>query len=132
MSALKIDGGVPLDGRISVHGSKNSVLPILAATLIHSGESVIHNCPDLRDVRSAMNILKYLGCSVRREGDTITVDSRTMDRCDIPDNLMREMRSSVIFLGAVLARSGCAKMSFPGGCELARGPSTCTWRPCAS
>lgn len=122
MSALKIDGGVPLDGRISVHGSKNSVLPILAATLIHSGESVIHNCPDLRDVRSAMNILKYLGCSVRREGDTITVDSRTMDRCDIPDNLMREMRSSVIFLGAVLARSGCAKMSFPGGCELGPRP----------
>lgn len=122
MNALKVRGGKPLNGEITVHGSKNSVLPILAATLVHSGESVIHNCPDLRDVRYAVKILEYLGCKVKRAGDTVTVNSETMTRCDIPDNLMREMRSSVIFLGAILARCGKAQMSFPGGCELGPRP----------
>lgn len=122
MNILKIQGGVPLCGEIDVHGSKNSVLPILAATLIHSGESVIHNCPDLRDVRFAVAILEYLGCKVKREESTVTVDSSTVSRCDIPDHLMREMRSSVIFLGAVIARCARAHMSFPGGCELGPRP----------
>jgi len=122
MNVLKIQGGAPLFGEIDVHGSKNSVLPILAATLIHKGESVIHNCPDLRDVRFAVAILEYLGCKVQREGNTVTVDSSTMSGCDIPDKLMREMRSSVIFLGAILARCGKASMSFPGGCELGPRP----------
>lgn len=122
MSALIVNGGVPLCGRISVHGSKNSVLPILAATLIHDGVSVIHNCPDLSDVRTAMRILEYLGCKVIRENSTITVDARVVNRSDIPDELMREMRSSVIFLGAVLSRCGHAMMSYPGGCELGPRP----------
>lgn len=122
MNALKVKGGRPLNGEITVHGSKNSVLPILAATLVHNGESVIHNCPDLRDVRYAIKILEYLGCKVDRQGDTVTVNSATLARCDIPDNLMREMRSSVIFLGAILARCGSARMSFPGGCELGPRP----------
>lgn len=122
MDILRIQGGVPLRGEIEVHGSKNSVLPILAATLIHSGESVIHNCPDLRDVRFAIKILEYLGCTVVRYGNTVCVNSAGMMRCDIPDNLMREMRSSVIFLGAILARCSSAEMSFPGGCELGPRP----------
>ncbi len=122
MNVLKVNGGRPLSGEITVHGSKNSVLPILAATLVHNGESVIHNCPDLRDVRYAIKILEYLGCKVARQGNTVTVNSETMARCDIPDNLMREMRSSVIFLGAILARCGKARMSFPGGCELGPRP----------
>lgn len=122
MSIFRINGATPLYGRISVHGSKNSVLPILAATLIHPGESVIHNCPDLSDVRTAVSILEYLGCCVTREGSTITVNARDMNCFDIPDQLMREMRSSVIFLGAVLARCGHAIMSFPGGCELGPRP----------
>ena len=108
MSILKITGGKPLSGSIRINGAKNSVLPILAATLINGGVNVLHNCPDLKDVTSAIKILEHLGCKVKREGKTITVDSSVVSRCDVPDSLMREMRSSVIFLGPIIARCGCA------------------------
>ena len=122
MSRLIIEGGRPLEGSVRAGGAKNSVLPILAATIISGGESIIHNCPDLRDVHSAIAILRHLGCRVSQEGHTVTVDSAPMDRWDIPDHLMREMRSSVIFLGPILARCGKARMTFPGGCELGPRP----------
>ena len=122
MNKLIIDGGRPLKGEIDINGAKNSVLPILAATLINGGENIIHNCPDLKDVDSAVNILKHLGCKVKREGKTITVDSSDIKRYDVPDKLMREMRSSVIFLGPILARCGKSRMCFPGGCELGPRP----------
>jgi UDP-N-acetylglucosamine 1-carboxyvinyltransferase len=118
MSVLLINGGRKLEGEIDVHGAKNSILPILAATIINGGTSVLHNCPELSDVDASIEILRHLGCSVSRESDKITVDSSGIKRFDIPDQLMREMRSSVVFLGAVLARTGNAVMSFPGGCEL--------------
>ena len=114
MSAFLVNGGKRLYGSVKVHGAKNSVLPILAASIINNGESVIHNCPDLSDVSASIRILQHLGCSVIRQDDTIVIDSRKMFRYDIPDSLMREMRSSVIFLGAILARAGEAGMSFPG------------------
>ena len=122
MSVLKINGGAPLGGRISVHGSKNSVLPILAACLIHPGQSVIHNCPELRDVNSAIAILRALGASIKREADTVIVDAGNVSCCNIEDRLMREMRSSVIFLGAILSRCGHGIISYPGGCELGPRP----------
>ncbi|MBR5479029.1 MAG: UDP-N-acetylglucosamine 1-carboxyvinyltransferase [Clostridia bacterium] len=122
MSVLRINGGRPLAGRISVHGAKNSVLPILAATLIHPGEMTIHNCPDLRDVRSAIKILTALGAKIKREKDKIVVDAGTINCCNIADDLMREMRSSVIFLGAMLSRCKSAVISYPGGCELGPRP----------
>ena len=111
MSILRISGGHSLDGVINVHGAKNSVLPILAASILANSETVIHNCPDLADVNAAIKILRRVGCKVTRE-----------IRCDIPDSLMREMRSSVIFLGAILARTGEAILSMPGGCELGPRP----------
>ena len=122
MSAYLVEGGRPLTGAVRVHGAKNSVLPILAATILCPGESVIHNCPDLSDVRASIAILEHLGCKVRRTGDTITVDAAQLTRSDVPDALMREMRSSVIFLGAILARLGQADLSMPGGCELGPRP----------
>ena len=122
MSILRINGGQRLDGVINVHGAKNSVLPILAASILSKSETVIRNCPDLTDVNAAIKILRRLGCKVTREGDTVCVDSREMTRCDISDKLMREMRSSVIFLGAILARAGEAVLSMPGGCELGPRP----------
>ena len=122
MSSFIVRGGHRLSGIARVHGAKNSVLPILAATLISGCESVIHNCPCLTDVDASCKILRYLGCSVNRQGDTIVVNSANLDRCDIPDDLMREMRSSVIFLGAILARHGSAALTYPGGCELGRRP----------
>ncbi|NLT13766.1 MAG: UDP-N-acetylglucosamine 1-carboxyvinyltransferase, partial [Clostridiales bacterium] len=122
MSIIRIDGGRRLYGSVSVHGAKNSVLPIMAASLLACGETVIHNCPSLSDVDAATRILVHLGCTVSREGDGVYVDSKTLTRSDIPHELMREMRSSVIFLGAILARLGEAVLSMPGGCELGPRP----------
>lgn len=102
--------------------AKNSVLPILAATLLSGDVCRIEGCPHLSDVDSAADILRYLGCAVQWDGDDLLVDSTTLTRCDIPQTLMRRMRSSVIFLGAILARCGWAELSYPGGCELGPRP----------
>lgn len=122
MSELRITGGQRLSGEIAVHGAKNSVLPILAATVLAPGVSVIHNCPHLSDVTASLAILEHLGCKTARQGNTVTVDATALTRCDVPDELMREMRSSVIFLGAILGRTGRAELSLPGGCELGPRP----------
>ena len=122
MDTYVVEGGAPLAGSVQVHGAKNSVLPILAATLLGAGESVLHNCPKLSDVDASVDILRHLGCRVERTGDTVVVDSSALTRCDVPDALMREMRSSVIFLGAILARCGEASLTSPGGCELGPRP----------
>ena len=122
MEKLKIRGGGQLVGRLRVQGAKNSVLPILAASILVQGESVLQNCPDLKDVDAAISILRHLGCKVKRQGKDVHIDSKTITRCDVPDDLMREMRSSVIFLGAILGRMGEAILSLPGGCELGPRP----------
>jgi UDP-N-acetylglucosamine 1-carboxyvinyltransferase len=122
MSIIRIVGGRQLGGSVSVHGAKNSVLPIMAASLLACGETVIHNCPNLSDVDAAIRILTHLGCTVSRDGENVFVDSKTLTRSDIPHELMKEMRSSVIFLGAILARLGEAVLSMPGGCELGPRP----------
>ena len=122
MSLLRIRGGNSLKGSVRVHGAKNSVLPIMAASILSSGETVIHNCPNLSDVDAATKILRHLGCKVEMNSDCLYIDSSSMTRNDIPDNLMREMRSSVIFLGAILGRAGEAVISMPGGCELGPRP----------
>ena len=122
MSHLIIEGGTPLRGELTIQGSKNSVLPVLAATILSHGACRIENCPQLRDVDASAAILRHLGCRVRRDGTALEVDTAPMSRCDIPDELMREMRSSVIFLGAILARQGEAVLSYPGGCELGPRP----------
>lgn len=122
MEKIIIDGGNRLKGEIKVHGAKNSALPILAATVLTRKQTVIHNCPRLTDIDAAIKILKHLGCKVEREGDSVTVDASEMMCTDIPDSLMREMRSSVVFLGAILARCGKASFSTPGGCEIGLRP----------
>lgn len=122
MSELLIEGGRRLSGEIEIQGAKNSSLPILAATLLGEGVSVIKNCPRLSDVEAAVKILEYLGCKVTREGTTLTVDAADVNSCTIPERLMREMRSSIVFLGAIISRMGEAKLSTPGGCELGPRP----------
>lgn len=122
MRYITIEGGTPLRGEVAVQGAKNSVLPILAATLLSGDVCRIEGCPHLSDVDSAADILRYLGCAVQWDGDDLLVDSTTLTRCDIPQTLMRRMRSSVIFLGAILARCGWAELSYPGGCELGPRP----------
>ena len=122
MNKFIVTGGNKLRGEITVQGAKNSVLPILVATLLVNGKSVIHNCPCLSDVDATIKILEYLGCVVTREGHTIIVDSSSANKCDVPDNLMREMRSSIVFLGGIIGRMGKAVLSTPGGCEIGLRP----------
>ena len=122
MSKLLIQGGRALSGEVTVQGAKNSVLPILAATLL-SGETVrVENCPRLRDVDAAIRILQSLGCQAAWQGDALEVDPSGLCKCVISDELMREMRSSAIFFGAVLAQCGEVEFSYPGGCELGPRP----------
>ena len=122
MSQLLIRGGRPLRGEVAIQGAKNSVLPILAATLLTAGQVEVRNCPRLRDVDASVRILQSLGCQARWEGASLLVDTAGLNGCAISDTLMREMRSSAIFLGAILARCGQAELSYPGGCELGPRP----------
>ncbi|MBR6785255.1 MAG: UDP-N-acetylglucosamine 1-carboxyvinyltransferase [Clostridia bacterium] len=122
MENIIINGGRELHGSVKLQGSKNSILPILAASAATGGVSVLHNCPKLSDVEAAIAILRHIGCKVQRKGHTVIVDSSDVNGFEIPDSLMREMRSSIVFLGALLARFGKAKVSAPGGCEIGLRP----------
>lgn len=122
MSFFQIVGGHRLSGSIEVHGAKNSVLPILAACVLARGECVIENCPRLSDVEAAADILRELGCTLHRRGSDLAVDPGGVRQGYIPRSLMSRMRSSVIFLGPLLARTGRVRMSYPGGCELGPRP----------
>ena len=122
MSYLRIQGGRPLSGHLTVQRAKNSVLPVLAATLLAGGECRIADCPRLSDVETAAEILQHLGCQAQWDGNDLLVDTARVTRWDIPEELMRKMRSSVIFLGAILTRCGRAELSYPGGCELGPRP----------
>lgn len=122
MAEIVIRGGNRLSGEITVQGAKNSVLPVLAATILCKGDCAVHNCPDLSDVDVSVKILEGLGCNCLREDNTVIVDSRDISSYKIPENLMREMRSSIVFLGAIIGRMGKAVISSPGGCELGPRP----------
>ncbi len=122
MSRLIITGKRELHGEIPVQGAKNGVLPLMASSLLSHGVTVIDNCPDLTDVRAALDILRHLGCRAALEKGAVTVDASDVTCCEIPDALMRRMRSSVMFLGPLLARCGRAVITAPGGCELGPRP----------
>ncbi len=122
MPKLIINGGKSLFGQVNIQGAKNSVLPLLAATVLCKGTSVLHNCPELSDVYASINILKHLGCKCIFKNNTVSVDTSALVCRRIPDRLMLKMRSSVIFLGAILGRCGTAVISSPGGCELGPRP----------
>ncbi len=122
MREISINGSKKLTGAIMLQGAKNSVLPVLAATILCNGECVVHNCPTLLDVNTSLKILEKLGCKTKKEGNTVVVDSSGINCCEIPEKLMREMRSSVVFLGAIISRCKKAVISSPGGCELGPRP----------
>lgn len=122
MAKLYIEGGNRLSGKIKLQGAKNSALPILAASFLIDGTTLLHNCPDLTDVRAAIKILKSLGSNCKQIGNDVLVNTKTPSCNTVSPELMREMRSSVVFLGAILSRCGKATISAPGGCELGPRP----------
>ena len=119
---LEINGGKCLCGEIRVQGSKNSVLPILAATLLTDKECVIHNCPKISDTISAFKILCGLGCRTQFSDGTAVICASDVNNCMIPSELMKKMRSSVMFLGPILATKKEAVICRPGGCRLGERP----------
>ena len=122
MQRLIINGGKKLCGEIKVQGAKNSALPLLAGCLLAEGRTVLHRCPELTDVFAACRILNELGCKCSFRQDTAVTDADSAEGHRITEELMREMRSSIVFLGAVLGRMGRCELSYPGGCELGPRP----------
>ncbi|MDE7097851.1 MAG: UDP-N-acetylglucosamine 1-carboxyvinyltransferase [Ruminococcus sp.] len=122
MQKFVISGGNRLSGEINLQGSKNSSLPIIAGTLLADSECVLKNCPVLSDVYSASRILNCLGCKCQLSSGNAVIDSTGVSGFEIPDELMREMRSSIMFMGAILGRMGECIVSIPGGCELGSRP----------
>ena len=122
MPALLVSKSPPLRGELTVHGAKNSVLPILAATLLCRTPCVLHNCPDILDVTHALSMLRSLGCTYERRGASIYIDTRSCAGGRIPPELAGTMRASSLFLGALLARTGEAELSLPGGCPIGERP----------
>ncbi len=120
--AVSVRGGKRLEGEIQVQGAKNSALPILAAAVLCKTQVTLYNCPRLTDCDAAMRILTALGCSCKREGSAVTINPSVITTSEIPAGLMREMRSSVIFSGALLGRERQCRLSFPGGCEIGARP----------
>ena len=122
MQKLIIKGGKQLCGEVRVQGAKNSALPLLAGCLLADGRTVLERCPELTDVFAACRILNALGCRCSfRQGRAVT-DTTGAEGHIITEELMREMRSSIVFLGAVLGRHGRCELSCPGGCELGPRP----------
>lgn len=122
MDIWHIRGGNKLEGTCFVQGSKNASLPIIAASIAAPARSELTNVPQLRDVDAALRILRHLGCTAEQLGNDVYIDSTGLTESTIPHSLMLEMRSSVIFMGALLARCGVARLSLPGGCQLGKRP----------
>ncbi len=123
MDAIVVDGGVPLQGNVSVSGAKNAALPILAAALLVEGEVVLEEVPDLRDIRTMIQLLQELGCAVERHADrsvSVVVEDET--RSEAPYDIVKQMRAGFCVLGPLLARRGRARVSMPGGCNLGVRP----------
>ncbi|MBR4077057.1 MAG: UDP-N-acetylglucosamine 1-carboxyvinyltransferase [Oscillospiraceae bacterium] len=122
MGLWTIRGGKPLYGTTQVQGSKNGALAILAGCLVMNGVSVLENVPQVTEVEWALHILRALGCKVKREGDQVTVDSRNASMESLPITQMEKLRSSVLFLGAMLARFGKGAVPVPTGSVLGPRP----------
>ena len=114
MSSYIIKGGNKLEGSIDISGSKNASLPILAASILNGGVSKLYNVPNIHDTKITLKILRILGCKVSRKNDKIVIDSSRMVSHEIPEDLMRQMRSSVVLAGAILARFKNAIFTYPG------------------
>ena len=122
MSVLWIEGSHSLDGRIKIQGSKNGVLPVMAASLLHEGTTILEHVPKIQDVFCMMGILASLGCKCTVEEERLVLDAGCLKTTEIPENLAGQMRSSVMLLGPLLARSGRVSTSLPGGCRIGKRP----------
>lgn len=117
-----VSSGNKIEGRLNIRGAKNSILPIIAATILNENKSIIHNVPDISDVYVMIKILESIGCKVNFEDDTLIVDSSTINSGEIDEGYVRQMRSSIIVMGAMIGRLNYTKISYPGGCAIGSRP----------
>ncbi len=122
MESILVEGGVPLEGEVSIGGAKNAALPILASSILADGASTYRNVPKLRDVATTGALLRFLGCEVEIDGSIVTIDTTKLVRQEAPYELVKQMRASVLVLGPLVARYGRAKVSLPGGCAIGARP----------
>ena len=122
MSSYIIEGGHKLEGTVKISGSKNSALPIIAATILNAGKTTLYNVPNIQDTQMMYKILETLGAKIEKKNGKIKIDTSKIEKFEIPPELMHKMRSSVILAGALIGRYQKAIFSYPGGCDIGSRP----------
>lgn len=122
MSRIIINGDRRLYGSVTIHGSKNAVLPIMAASLMNQGITVIRNCPDISDVHAMQHILEFLECKVQFKNACMIIDTTDAQSKEINSELTKPLRGSSILMGPMLVRFGSVKIALPGGCDIGSRP----------
>ncbi len=122
MDKFRIQGGVPLEGEIAISGSKNAALPALAACLLTSEQVILRRIPPVRDIGTMQQLLQHAGAEVEVSGGDVTVRAAKLDRPEAPYDLVKTMRASSLVLGPLVARTGRARVSMPGGCAIGARP----------
>lgn len=120
--AIEIWGGQCIDGESVVQGSKNAALPLVAAALLCEGQTHFYHCPKIRDVEVMLSLVRELGGSVSTEGHHVLIDAHAFDKMSICGDLVKELRASVLFMGACLAKFGEVAITYPGGCSIGKRP----------
>lgn len=122
MAFIEIVGGKQLNGEVNIQGSKNAVLPILAATVLINGITKLNHCPKILDVFHMVKILEAIGCTARWENSSLIVDTTRLNTSTVPEEYVKMMRSSVILMGPLLGRTHSVTITYPGGCTIGARP----------
>ena len=122
MFSYIVEGGERLEGEVEVSGSKNASLPILASTILNRGTTKLYNVPEISDTKITEDILKFLGCTVKKNKGKVEINSKYILKKEIPEELMHQMRSTVVLAGAILGRFKEVRFSYPGGCDIGSRP----------
>lgn len=118
MSEYIIKGGKKVSGEVTISGSKNASLPIIAATILNGGKTTLYNVPNIHDTKMMFEILKEIGGKVTKKNNKVIIDTSKINKYEIPEDLMRQMRSSVILAGGLVGKYRNATFSYPGDCDI--------------
>lgn len=122
MEKFVIKGGYKLDGEVKISGSKNASLPIIAASIMGEGKTILHNVPNLKDVQTMIKILNYMGAKTKFENNTLEIDPSGIYQFTAPYEFVSTMRGSICLLGPLIAKYKRARFSMPGGCVIGPRP----------
>lgn len=120
--AIEVCGGQRLSGEIPIQGSKNSVLPLMAASLLCEGETVLEHCPQISDVQAMQEVMRAMGSRIFCEDHCLCMDHRNLSGCCICQEKVKDLRASVLLMGSCLARFGEVTIAYPGGCSIGKRP----------